>query len=58
MGKGLIGVLSIAGATVLTGAAWGPYGDCDDCGNCPADLNGDSLVGVLDLLILFSNWGS
>jgi hypothetical protein len=25
---------------------------------CPADLNGDGLVNVADMLILFDNWGS
>ena len=48
-----IGVLTIAGATVLTGAAWGPDGDRDDCS---ADLNGDCVVGVDDLLIVLGNW--
>ncbi len=50
----LIGFLSIAGATVLTGAAWGP---CLDCNDCPPDLDGDCVVGVADLLILLGNWG-
>ncbi|MCZ6543319.1 MAG: right-handed parallel beta-helix repeat-containing protein [Planctomycetota bacterium] len=35
-------------------AAWG---SCSDCGICPADLDGDCSVGILDLLILLGNWG-
>ena len=54
MRKGPIGALSIAGATVLTGAASEPYGDCHDCS---AGLNGDCAVGAADLLILLVNWG-
>jgi hypothetical protein len=30
----------------------------DDGDDCPADLNGDGLVNVADLLILFDNWGA
>ncbi len=54
MKKGLLGVLGIAGATVLTLAAWRPSGACNDCS---ADSNGDCVVGVTDLLILLMNWG-
>ena len=35
-------------------AAWG---DCADCGDCPADLDGNCIVGASDLLILLANWG-
>ena len=32
------------------------WGDCSDCGTCPADFDGDCSVGILDLLILLGNW--
>jgi probable HAF family extracellular repeat protein len=32
------------------------WGDCPRCDTCPADVNGDCLVGINDLLILLSNW--
>jgi len=35
-------------------AAWGT---CSDCGNCPADFDGDCNVGILDFLLLLGNWG-
>lgn len=35
-------------------AAWG---DCDDCEDCPADLDESCAVNVFDLLELLSNWG-
>ena len=50
MPRGLLGVLSIVGATLLNGAAWG---QCES----PADLNGDGIVGAADLLTLLANWG-
>ena len=34
-------------------AGWGP---CLDCGGRPADLDGDCTVGVLDLLLVLTNW--
>lgn len=30
---------------------------CDDPDDCPADLNGDGEVHILDLLILLEHWG-
>ena len=27
-----------------------------DCGDCPADLDGDCAVGITDLLELLGNW--
>lgn len=35
-------------------ANWGP---CDDCDDCPADLDDNCTVGASDLLILLVNWG-
>ena len=35
-------------------AAWG---DCDDCGDCPADINQSCNVDVSDLLQLLAAWG-
>ena len=34
-------------------AAWGR---CNDCGDCPADLDGDGLVGITDFLFLLASW--
>jgi probable HAF family extracellular repeat protein len=34
--------------------AWGP---CPPEGNCLADLDGDGIVGIIDLLALLGNWG-
>ena len=34
------------------------WGDCEDCEACPADVNNDCTVGVVDLLILLGNWDS
>jgi carboxypeptidase A2 len=39
----------VTNVTVIVNAA--------DCPDCPADLNGDGVVNVADLLILFDNWG-
>ena len=40
------------------GGGWTSGGSCDDCQSpCPADLNGDDLVDVLDLLELIAAWG-
>jgi len=36
-------------------AAWGPCPAPPD--DCPADLDGDGLVGITDFLILLGNWG-
>ena len=33
---------------------WGP---CPPGGACPADLNGDGTVSVVDFLIMLANWG-
>jgi len=30
---------------------------CNDPNDCPADLDGNGIVNVLDLLILLENWG-
>ena len=49
-GNGVVGVSDL----LILLASWG---QCDDCENCPADLNRDCLVGVTDLLILLGNWG-
>ncbi len=35
----------------------GSWGPCDDCDNCPADLNNDCTVGAADLANLLGNWG-
>ena len=35
-------------------AAWG---DCDDTGPCPADINGSGDVNVIDLLEVIAAWG-
>jgi hypothetical protein len=32
--------------------AWGPCG-----AECPADIDGDGTVGILDFLLLLANWG-
>ncbi|MCH8006669.1 MAG: hypothetical protein IH888_10625 [Planctomycetes bacterium] len=32
------------------------WGVCPDCGNCPADIDGDCAAGIADLLILLANW--
>ena len=34
--------------------AWGPCGDCD--GACPADLDGDCMVGAADLARVLDAW--
>jgi subtilisin family serine protease len=47
------GVVNVADLLIL----FDNWGDCADCGDCPADLNGDCTVNVADLLILFDNWG-
>jgi len=50
LGTGLLN----AHQALLAGA-----GSCDDSGTLPqADLNGDGVVNVLDLLILLESWGS
>ncbi len=35
----------------------GSWGPCANCGECPADLDGDCTVGMSDLLVLLANWG-
>jgi len=30
---------------------------CDNCVWCPADIDGDRLVGLSDLLLVLSEWG-
>jgi hypothetical protein len=47
------GVVNVTDLLVL----FDNWGDCGDCGNCPADLNGDCIVNVSDLLLLFNSWG-
>ncbi len=44
-----------AGDLLALLANWGP---CDDCEDCPHDLNGDCVVGGGDLLFLLSEWGN
>ncbi len=44
-----------AGDLLALLANWGP---CDDCEDCPHDLNGDCVVGAGDLLFLLSEWGN
>ncbi len=44
------------------GAVWWAiqnFGSCEDSNpeSCPADLNGDGIVDVPDLLLLLGNWG-
>jgi probable HAF family extracellular repeat protein len=33
------------------------WGACPACGACPADLDGDCNVGIIDFLTLLGNWG-
>lgn len=33
------------------------WGECGDCGDCPADVTGDCHVNVDDLLIVLNSWG-
>jgi probable HAF family extracellular repeat protein len=35
-------------------ASWGA---CPECYKCPADVDGNCLVGINDLLVLLGNWG-
>lgn len=49
-GRRVVGAADLA----ILLANWGP---CDDCDDCPADLDDDCTVGASDLLILLVNWG-
>jgi hypothetical protein len=46
---GVVGIIDFL--SLLT--AWG---NCSVCANCPADLNDDCDVNVVDMLILLENW--
>jgi len=51
----------VCGNTV--GQIWGDYTDgggntiADECPVCPADINGDVIVNVSDLLVVIDQWG-
>ena len=45
---------AVAEALAVLLDAWGPCGDCD--GGCPADLDGDCMVGVADLARVLDAW--
>lgn len=47
------GVVNVFDLLMLL-AAWG---DCADCNDCPADLDGSCAVNVFDMLELLANWG-
>jgi len=50
-GDGVVGVNDF----LILLKAWGPCGFCADC---PADLDRDCLVGIIDMLTLLANWDS
>jgi hypothetical protein len=50
------GAFMTAGAFDLAGGFWTAFGEITS--PCPADINGDSVVDVLDLLAVLAVWGA